>query len=205
MNNSDTYKTLQAPAHGLFKDKGSRFISLAYPVASSNEVREIITSVKKEYYDARHHCYAYLIGPQESQESRANDDGEPSGTGGRPILGQLLSAELTNVLVVVVRYFGGIKLGVPGLINAYRQATIDALSQAQIIERDIERVIELEFGYLSMNDVMRLVKDFEPKVIEQQFDNFCRMKLLLRRDRAVVFANKVETIEGVHIVLENNI
>lgn len=205
MNNSDTYKTLQAPAQGLFKDKGSRFISLAYPVTSSIEVREIVTSLKKEYYDARHHCYAYLIGQQESQESRANDDGEPSGTGGRPILGQLLSAELTNVLVVVVRYFGGIKLGVPGLINAYRQATIDVLSQAQIVERDIEKVVELEFGYLSMNDVMRLVKDFEPKVIEQQFDNFCRMKLLLRRDRAIGFTTKVETIEGVHIVLENNI
>ena len=172
----DIYKTIAAPATGLFKDKGSKFLAYAYPVDNETEIKQHIQQLKKEYFDARHHCYAYRLGLN-GELWRANDDGEPSSTGGKPILGQLLSLELTNVLVVVVRYFGGILLGVSGLINAYRSATADALAQAQIIEKVAKEILTINFSYFDMNKIMKLIKEEELEIITQRFDNDCEMKL----------------------------
>lgn len=196
--NTDTYRTITESATGAYKEKGSKFLAFAYPIASSNEVKPIIDSLKTEYYDARHHCFAYRIG-QSGDQWRAVDDGEPAGTAGRPILGQLQSAELTNLLVVVVRYFGGTKLGVPGLINAYKEATIDVLRNSSIIERTVDVEFSLIFGYVSMNEVMRVIKEFGPAVAEQDFDNVCSMRLSLRCANADMFYEKTSKIEGVNI------
>lgn len=172
----DIYKTIAAPATGVFKDKGSKFLAYAFPVDNEAEIKQHIQQLKKEYFDARHHCYAYRLGLN-GELWRANDDGEPSSTGGKPILGQLLSLELTNVLVVVVRYFGGILLGVSGLINAYRSATADALAQAQIIEKVAKEILTINFSYFDMNKIMKLIKEEELEIITQRFDNDCEMKL----------------------------
>jgi uncharacterized YigZ family protein len=155
---SDTYKTIDSKANGLFKDRGSKFIALAIPVTTQEEIKNRLEELRKEYHDARHHCYAWVLSP-DRQARRVNDDGEPSGTAGKPILGQINSRELTNILVVVIRYFGGTLLGVSGLINAYRSAAADALDKASIIERHlIERWI-VTFPYSAMNDVMKVMKD----------------------------------------------
>lgn len=202
---SDTYLTIAAPAEGLYKDKGSRFLAFAYPIYSEADVKPIVDSLKAEYYDARHHCYAWRLGIEASEGGvrfRANDDGEPAGSAGRPILGQLLSRELTNLLVVVVRYFGGIKLGVPGLIAAYKGATADALGQAEVVERAEEREITVEFPYLSMNDVMRVVKEMGPRVAGQEFDLACRLRLAVRLRDAAGLAERLGGIEGVCVVSE---
>ena len=149
----DSYKSIAAASKGLFKDNGSRFIAHAYPVETEEEVKEIVASLKKEYYDARHHVYAYRLG-YKGDKFRANDDGEPSGSSGRPVLGQIDSFGLSDILVVVVRYFGGIKLGIPGLIRAYKTSTADALENAQIVEKIASKMYRVHFGYLNMNDVM---------------------------------------------------
>lgn len=175
----DTYLTLSAPAQGLYKEKGSKFLSFAYPVETEQEIKEIIEKLRKEYYDARHHCYAYVLGARQ-EFYRANDDGEPSSTAGKPIHGQILSYGLTNVLVVVVRYFGGTKLGTSGLINAYKTATNDALAQAETIEKIVMRRYELRFPYEQMNQVMRIVKDLRLQVLGQEADNECRMYVAVR-------------------------
>lgn len=175
----DTYRTLAAPAEGLYKDKGSKFLAFAYPVSSEAEVKTHIDRIKKEYFDARHHCYAYALGPK-GENFRANDDGEPSGTAGRPIHGQILSAGLTNVLVVVVRYFGGILLGTSGLIVAYKEATKDALSQAKVKECTVDQRYKIEFDYLSMNSVMKILKDFSLVPQNQQYDLTCSLEVDLR-------------------------
>lgn len=175
----DTYLTLSAPAQGLYKEKGSKFLSFAYPVETEQEIKEIIEKLRKEYYDARHHCYAYVLGARQ-EVYRANDDGEPSSTAGKPIHGQILSYGLTNVLVVVVRYFGGTKLGTSGLINAYKTATNDALAQARTIEKIVMRQYELRFPYEQMNQVMRIVKDLRLQVLGQEADNECRMRVAVR-------------------------
>ncbi len=172
----DSYRTIAGPATGLYKDKGSRFLSYAFPVATEAEVKQHVQQLKKEFFDARHHCYAYRIGLDGGQW-RANDDGEPSSTGGKPILGQLLSQELTNILVVVVRYFGGIQLGVPGLINAYRTATADALVHAQVVEKTAKEIMTVKFPYLEMNAVMKRLKDEQIDILEQHFDNECEFKI----------------------------
>lgn len=201
---SDTYLTIAAPAEGLYKDKGSRFLAFAYPIYSESDVKPIVEALKTKYYDARHHCYAWRLGIEASAGGvrfRANDDGEPAGTAGRPILGQLLSRELTNLLVVVVRYFGGIKLGVPGLIAAYKEATADALASAEVVERTENREMTVEFPYPAMNRVMKAVKDMEPRVLGQDFDLSCRMRLSVRLRDAAAFAERIGDIEGVNVSL----
>lgn len=176
---SDTYKTIAAPSEGLYKEKGSKFLAFAYPVQTELKIKEHLEALRKQYYDARHHCYAYVLGPRQ-EVYRANDDGEPSATAGRPIHGQILSQGLTDVLVVVVRYFGGTKLGTSGLINAYKTATLDALQQAEVIEKIVMQRYRIRFPYEQMNQVMRIVKDLQLQVVEQQFDLQCVLVLAVR-------------------------
>lgn len=167
----DTYKTIAKKTEGLFKDKGSRFIGLAYPVRSENEVKEIVAGLKKEYYDATHHCYAYYIGHIGTPAVRMNDDGEPSGTAGRPIYGQILSSDLKNILIVVIRYFGGTKLGVSGLINAYKETAKITIENADIIENAIRNVYTVEFDYSLMNLVMQVLKNDAVTIKENGYIN----------------------------------
>src|SRR5574344_2667491 len=165
----ETYKTISHPSEGIYREKGSKFIALAFPVATEDEVQERIAEIKKQYYDARHHCYAYILGINKDAY-RINDDGEPSGTAGRPIYGQLLSKDVTNTLVVVVRYFGGIKLGVSGLINAYKTATKEALEANEIVEKFIEEFYSIAFNPIVMNKVMQLLKKESVKIYEQKYE-----------------------------------
>lgn len=176
----DTYKTIEGTAEGLYKDKGSKFLSFAYHVESEADVKEIVDGVRKKYFDARHHCYAYILGP-EGKTFRANDDGEPSGTAGRPIHGQMLSAGVTNSLVVVVRYFGGILLGTSGLIVAYKEATRDVLSQAKIVEKTVDVRYRVKFEYIQMNDVMKILKDLDLVPKNQQYDQNCQLDFDVRK------------------------
>lgn len=179
----DTYKTLVSASEGVFKDRGSKFIAFAYPVSSEAEVKEKLAVLKKEHFNAVHHCYAFRLGASK-QHFRSNDDGEPSGTAGKPILGQIQSNDLTNVLIVVVRYFGGTLLGVPGLIAAYKGAAADALHNAKFEERTVDEVYELEFPYAAMNDVMRILKDEELKQWNQDFQLDCRLLFSVRKNDA---------------------
>lgn len=179
----DTYKTLAAKSEGIYKEKGSKFIALAYPVTTEDEIKEIIAGLKKEYYDARHHCYAYILGPDKSAY-RQNDDGEPSGTAGRPIYGQLLSKDVTNVLLVVIRYFGGIKLGVSGLINAYKTAAKDALDNNTIIEKTIDEKYRVTFDYTEMNSVMQILKDPFVQINNQSYEERYLIDYTIRRREA---------------------
>jgi len=167
----DTYKTIAAKAEGLFKDKGSRFIGLAYPVRSESECKEIIAGIKKEYHDATHHCYAYYIGHIGTPATRMNDDGEPSGTAGRPIFGQISSFDLKNILLIVIRYFGGTKLGVSGLINAYKETAKITLENANIVEHKIKNVYTVEFDYSLMNTVMQILKNDAVSIKENGYNN----------------------------------
>lgn len=194
----DSYLTLAESAEALYKEKGSKFLAYAYPVSSEEQIRECLDALRKRYYDATHHCYAWRLGA-DGQNYRVNDDGEPSSTAGRPILGQLLSYGVTDVLVVVVRYFGGTKLGVSGLIAAYKESAAAVLSEAQIVERTVDVRFEVEFGYLVMNDVMRVVKEMRPEVLEQRFDNLCTMRLSIRAGRADALRERLQKIEGIQI------
>ena len=194
----DSYKSIAAPSEGLFKDNGSRFIALAYPVETEDEVKEIVASLRKEYHDARHHCYAYRIGLK-GDVWRASDDGEPSGSAGRPILGQIDSLGLSDILVVVVRYFGGIKLGIPGLIRAYKTSTADALSSATVVQKIAGRNYRLSFDYLSMNAVMKVVKDMSLPQKDQYFAERCSMLLRVRLSQEAAFLERVSNIEGVDV------
>ncbi|MFC6997624.1 IMPACT family protein [Rufibacter roseus] len=187
----DTYRTIVAPVEGLYKEKGSKFIAKAYPVRSEEEVKEVLQALRKEYFDARHHCYAYLLGADKALY-RANDDGEPNHSAGDPIMGQIKSAGLSNVLVVVIRYFGGTKLGVGGLIHAYRTATADALTQAEIEERHETTFVTVQFAYEQMNDIMRIVKDFDLPVREQDFQLDCRLTVEVRTSMAQQIAEQFE-------------
>ncbi len=175
-----SYKTIKYQAEGLYKDKGSKFIARIYYVQTEEECKAKIAEVKKEFYDARHHCYAYRIKPEDEQ-FRSNDDGEPSGTAGKPILNQLYSFELFNVIVIVVRYFGGTKLGTSGLINAYKTSALEAISATKIIKRYITREMELRFAYPLMNDVMRIIKEENLKIIDQIYDSKCVIKLTVNK------------------------
>jgi len=175
----DTFRTIEKPSEGLFKDKGSRFISYAFPVNSESEIRDIVQSIKKQHHSARHHCYAWRIGA-EKLLFRVNDDGEPTSTAGKPILGQIQSFDLTNVLIVVVRYFGGTLLGVSGLINAYRNAALDAINQAVIVEKLVEKWLLIEFDYSVMNEVMKVFKDEKLPQIDTAFDLSCQVKTSIR-------------------------
>ncbi len=195
---SDTYNTLGDEAEALYKDKGSKFLSYAYPVRSEAEIKEHLDALHKRYYDATHHCYAWRLGPK-GESFRANDDGEPSSTAGRPILGQLLSKEVTYALIVVVRYFGGTKLGVPGLIEAYKTSAALVLENAVIEQRTVDIETKIRFSYLAMNDVMRIVKEMQPQIIDQQFDNLCTMTLSIRQSRAEQLLERLSKVEGVEI------
>lgn len=172
----DSFLTIASQSEGLYKEKGSKFIAIAFPVESVEEVKEKLEGLRKEYYDARHHCYAYVLG-HAGDEVRANDDGEPNHSAGDPILGQIKSKNLTNTLVVVIRYFGGTKLGVSGLIHAYKTAAAEALGESQILQKDITEHITLRFPYDEMNEVMKLVKDLDLKVKGQDYDSLCVMHL----------------------------
>jgi len=194
----DTYKTIIAPTEGIYKEKGSKFLSFAMPVNNSDEVKELVKNYRKEYYDSRHVCYAYMLGA-ERKEWRANDDGEPSGTAGRPILGQINSRELTNILVVVVRYFGGILLGTGGLVVAYKEATADALNQAEIIERTVDETISINFDYMLINEVMKIIKDTNTKILSQNFDNLCSMQLSIRKQDVKLLIKKLEKMNSLTI------
>lgn len=175
----DVYKTIEKAGEGIYSEKRSKFLAFAIPVTTALEVKEQVEAYQKKYYDARHVCYAYRLG-EKGELFRANDNGEPSGTAGKPILGQIDSRELTNVLVVVVRYFGGIKLGTSGLIVAYRLAAAEALDATEHVQKTINGEITLRFPYHLLNDVLRIVKEEEPKVVEQIFDNDCLMRLSIR-------------------------
>lgn len=194
----DTYASIAGRSDGLFKDNGSRFIAQAYPVESEEEVKEIVGSLKKEFHDARHHCFAYRLGLDGSRW-RANDDGEPSGSAGRPILGQIDAAGLSDILVVVIRYFGGIKLGIPGLIRAYKTSTSDALAQATVVEKVAGKDYRLSFPYLSMNAVMKVVKDMSLPQKDQYFAERCSMLLRVRLSQEAAFLDRVSNIEGVDV------
>ena len=176
---SDTYKSISGPAKGLYKELGSKFLALAWPVETEEEIKKILTDVRKEHFDARHHCYAWRLGLT-GEPFRMNDDGEPSSTAGRPIHGQLVSRGLSDILVVVVRWFGGVKLGVPGLIRAYKTATQDALDHAEIVDKVAGEHITLQFGYLQMNDVMKVLKDMGITPLRQDFDLDCTMEVRVR-------------------------
>lgn len=176
---SDTYFSIAGPSEGIYKELGSKFLAFAWPVETEEEAKSRITAVRKEYFDARHHCFAWRLGLT-GEPYRLSDDGEPSSTAGRPIHGQLLSRELSDVLVVVVRYFGGVKLGVPGLIRAYKTATQDALDHAEVIEKVAGRHFTIQFGYLQMNDVMKTLKDMGIAPIRQDFDLDCTMEVRVR-------------------------
>ena len=194
----DTYKTIAAPSEGLYKEKGSKFLAFAYPVHSIDEVKVHLEQLRKDYFDARHHCYAYILGPRKDA-FRANDDGEPSGTGGRPIHGQLLSADLTDTLIVVVRYFGGILLGASGLANAYKTAARDAIEHATIIEKTIDCRYRLGFAYETMNDVMRILKDYDLKPENQNYDMKCSLEVSVRQSLSVRFYDDVAGLRTVKI------
>ncbi len=194
----DSYKSIAAESRGLFKDNGSRFIAHAYPVETEDEVKEIVAALKKEYYDARHHVYAYRLGYL-GDKFRANDDGEPSGSSGRPVLGQIDSNGLSDILVVVVRYFGGIKLGIPGLIRAYKTATADAIANAEIVEKIASKMYRVHFGYMSMNSVMKVFKDMALDQKNQKFDMECSMDTSVRLSQVDTFLERISDVEGCHI------
>ena len=195
---ADSYKSIATEAKGLFKDNGSRFIAHAYPVETEEEVKEIVAALKKEYYDARHHVYAYRLGHL-GEKFRANDDGEPSGSSGRPVLGQIDSNGLSDILVVVVRYFGGIKLGIPGLIRAYKSSTADALANAEIIEKIASKRYRIHFGYMSMNGVMKVLKDMGLEQKNQLFDMDCSIDTNVRLSLIDTFTEKISDVEGCRI------
>ena len=191
----DTYKTIQELSEGVYRDKGSKFIAYLYPLSSENDIKDIITALKAEHPKARHHCWALRLSPDRTV-FRLNDDGEPSGTAGRPILNTLLSSELTNVLAVVVRYFGGTLLGVPGLINAYKSATVEAVKNAKIIEKTVNSVFRIEFGHPQMNEVMKIVKEEDLKISNQNFDLKCSFSLEIRQSQVNKVIGRLEKVEG---------
>jgi uncharacterized YigZ family protein len=195
---SDCFKSISQLSTGLFKDNGSKFLAFAYPVTTEEEIKAIIQNLKKEYYDARHHCYAYRLG-HTGATWRMNDDGEPSSTAGRPIYGQILSAELSDILVVVVRYFGGIKLGVPGLIRAYKTSTADAIANATIIEKIATEPYSIIFDYLQMNAVMKRLKDLGLTPTNQQFDLNCSLRVDVRLAMTETFLESFDKLEGCRI------
>lgn len=196
--NEDVYRTIAAPAEGIYTEKRSKFIAIALPVRTVDEVKALLEEYQKKYYDARHVCYAYMLGPQR-KDFRANDNGEPSGTAGKPILGQINSNELTDILIIVVRYFGGIKLGTSGLIVAYKAAAAEALAAAEVAEKTVDECIRFWFEYPFMNDVMRVVKEEGPEIVEQGYDMDCRMTLRIRSSLMPRLRARLEKVETLRI------
>ena len=191
---SDTYKTISnSIGEGYYTEKRSKFLAYAHHVETVDEVKEIVARYRKKYYDARHVCYAYMLGADRS-EFRANDDGEPSSTAGKPILGQINSNELTNILIVVIRYYGGVNLGTGGLIVAYKTAAADAIAHSETVERQVEEIVTYSFAYPMMNDVMRIVKEMNPRIISQTYDNTCEIKLSIRRSEAEQLRNRLQKL-----------
>ena len=191
----DQYKTIDKEiiGEGYYTEKRSKFLAFAHHIESVDEVKEIIAVYRRKYYDARHCCYAYMLGPERT-EFRANDDGEPSSTAGKPILGQINSAELTDVLIVVVRYYGGVNLGTGGLIVAYRAAAADAIANSKIEIRQVEEIVKYDFTYPMMNDVMHIVKEIQPKIIDQKFDNTCSITLSVRKSEAELLKSRIKIL-----------
>jgi uncharacterized YigZ family protein len=187
---NDEFKTIIGTSEGFYSEKRSKFLAFAHHVESLDEIKELLADYRKKYYDARHVCYAYMLGAERT-DFRANDDGEPSSTAGKPILGQINSNELTDILIVVVRYYGGVNLGTSGLIVAYREAAADALAHAEVVTRNVEETIVYNFSYVMMNDVMRVVKDMQPRIISQSYDNDCQITLGIRKSEAELLRSKL--------------
>jgi|SRR5690554_5368645 len=196
----DTYKTVEGPAEGYINERKSKFISFIYPVQDADGVKAIVDELRDKYHDARHVCWAYMLG-WEREEFRSNDDGEPSGTAGRPILGQINSAELTDVLIAVVRYFGGTLLGTGGLIKAYKEAAADAIANAEVVVRTVDDFIDIHFEYPLLNEVMRVLKQFDSVQWTQDFTETCRMRLQARRSLAPRLEERLAAIHGVEVKL----
>ena len=194
----DVYKTIDSPSEGVFRDKGSKFIAYIRPFREETMLKEVLAEIRTLHPKARHYCWAYRLTPDRTI-FRTNDDGEPSGTAGRPILNVLLSLELTNLIVIVVRYFGGTLLGVPGLIHAYKSATQDACAEAEIIERTVNDIYVITFDYLQMNEVMRITKDFELNIVNQEFDTRCEITLEVRKSHVNQVISKIEALSDVKI------
>ena len=192
---SDTYLSIDRPSEGLYKEKGSKFISFAFPVQNEETIKEILIGIKKEHFSARHCCYAWSLGIGQ-ERYRVNDDGEPSGTAGSPIFGQIQSNQLTNILLVVVRYFGGTLLGVSGLIQAYKQAANDAITNAMIVTRLVEHILEIRFDYAAMNNLMQLIKEEQLEIITTQFDLQCHIQIRVRSAKLEEVESKIVKIEG---------
>ena len=190
---TDEFKTIAGTSEGYYTEKRSKFLAFAHPVKNVDEVKDIVAQYRKKYYDARHVCYAYMLGAERT-EFRANDDGEPSSTAGKPILGQINSSELTDILIVVVRYYGGVNLGTSGLIIAYREAAADAIAHANIETRQVEEIVKYSFAYPQMNDVMRIVKDMNPRIISQTYDNTCDIVLSIRKSEAEQLRNRLNSL-----------
>ncbi len=180
---TDEFKTIKNTSEGFYSEKRSKFLAFAHHVETLDEIKELLAQYRKKYYDARHVCYAYMLGAAR-EDFRANDDGEPSSTAGKPILGQINSNELTDILIVVVRYYGGVNLGTSGLIVAYREAAADAIAHAEVEMRQVEDYVTYDFPYVMMNDVMRIVKDMQPRIVSQTYDNTCRIVLAIRQSDA---------------------
>lgn len=195
---SDTYLTIEKPTEAIFKDKGSKFLAFAYPVENDQQIKEILNQLKKEHHTANHHCYAYRLGA-DKMNFRANDDGEPSNTAGKPILGQIQSNDLTNILIVVVRYFGGTLLGVSGLINAYKNSAAEVIKVSTITEKQILFNYTIQFYFEHLNDVMKLLKQLDCKIINQQFDNNCEMSFSIRKANSEQCEEKLKKIEGLKL------
>lgn len=190
---TDEFKTIATTSEGYYTEKRSKFLAFAHHVETIDDIKELLAGYRKKYYDARHVCYAYMLGAERT-EYRANDDGEPSSTAGKPILGQINSAELTDILIVVVRYYGGVNLGTSGLIVAYREAAANALAHATIETRQEEEVVTYSFSYPQMNDVMRIVKDMNPRILSQTYDNVCQIELSIRKSEAEQLRNRLSKL-----------
>ncbi len=196
----DSYKTITTLSEGIYKEKGNKFLAFAIPVHTIDEINEILKDYQKEYYNARHVCFAYMLGA-ERKEFRSNDDGEPFGTAGKPILGQINSRVLTNILIIVVRYFGGILLGTGGLVVAYKEASADALNHASIIEKTVKETLFLHFDYENLNDVMSIIKYFNTHILSQNLNNQCLIKLLVQKHDSELIIKKLEKINNLSLSL----
>jgi uncharacterized YigZ family protein len=190
---TDEFKTIKNTGEGFYSEKRSKFFAFAHHVGTVDEIKELLADYRKKYYDARHVCYAYMLGP-EREEFRANDDGEPSSTAGKPILGQINSNGLTDILIVVVRYYGGVNLGTSGLIVAYREAASDAIAHAEVVTQQVEEIATYDFPYVMMNDVMRVVKEMQPRIVGQTYDNTCQIVLSIRKSEAEQLRDRLKKL-----------
>lgn len=194
MEQKDEFLTItDTPAEGFYSEKRSKFLAFAFHVTSEEEVKQYVAEFRKKYYDARHVCWAYMLGAERT-DFRANDDGEPSSTAGKPILGQINKNELTDILIIVVRYYGGVNLGTSGLIVAYRTAAAEAIANAEIVSQFVEEEVVFDFPYIMMNDVMKIIKDMSPRIISQTYDNTCEMKLSIRKSEAPMLKAKFDKL-----------